>query len=438
MRAVVVGSGAGGATVARELSLLGFDVLILEAGGEFKPFTRRLSWAEPLRRTGLLGKERTINRLFPHLQTIRCSEDLVLVRGITTGGSTVLTCGNMVRAMRGLKDIDLDLTPEFKEIEEQLRVHPLPKELWRAVTRKMFDEARRMDLHPRPSPKAVDEEKCNSCGMCELGCATGARWDSRRFLKTAMARGAEMWTGTRVTRLLVDKGKVCGVEIDRGKGKEKVNTDLVILCAGGMGTPRILKASGLSAQNSLWADVVLTLGGRSKGARQLEEPPMAWYSPRERYIISPYVDILSHWFHRPWKGVPINERVGLMIKLADDCTGELREDGTVVKELTERDRETLEEGVGLAQTVMANSGVSGPYVSGMLNGGHLGGTVPLRREDLPRIRPSFLPEGVWISDLSLVPRSQGLPTMETVMALSMRVARQIAEECPSSAQESPE
>ncbi|MFP4546363.1 MAG: glucose-methanol-choline oxidoreductase, partial [Methanomassiliicoccales archaeon] len=192
------------------------------------------------------------------------------------------------------------------------------------------------------------------------------------------------------------------------------------------------------AQNSLWADVVLTLGGRSKGARQLEEPPMAWYSPRERYIISPYVDILSHWFHRPWKGVPINERVGLMIKLADDCTGELREDGTVVKELTERDRETLEEGVGLAQTVMANSGVSGPYVSGMLNGGHLGGTVPLRREDLPRIRPSFLPEGVWISDLSLVPKSQGLPTMETVMALSMRVARQIAVECPSSAQELPE
>jgi choline dehydrogenase-like flavoprotein len=37
MRAIVVGTGAGGATAARELALKGMDVLVLEAGGPFKP-----------------------------------------------------------------------------------------------------------------------------------------------------------------------------------------------------------------------------------------------------------------------------------------------------------------------------------------------------------------------------------------------------------------
>ncbi len=47
MKAIVVGTGAGGAISARELANKGFEVLILEAGGEFKPFTRRISLVEP-------------------------------------------------------------------------------------------------------------------------------------------------------------------------------------------------------------------------------------------------------------------------------------------------------------------------------------------------------------------------------------------------------
>ena len=64
MKAIVVGSGAGGATVARELQSRGFEVLILEAGPPFKPFTRHVSWAEPLRRWGLLGGEKNFKHFF--------------------------------------------------------------------------------------------------------------------------------------------------------------------------------------------------------------------------------------------------------------------------------------------------------------------------------------------------------------------------------------
>lgn len=425
MRAVVVGSGAGGATAARELASRGFEVLVLEAGSPFKPFTRRLGWAEPLRRLGLIG-EGTFTRLFPHMWIERPSEGLMLVRGVTTGGSTALSCGNMVRAERGLKEIGLDLKPEFEELEALLGVMPVPRERWRPVTQRMFDVAEELGLDPRPTPKAVDMDLCASCGLCELGCATGAKWDARRFLSDLEEMGGRVESGSPVGRVLVEEGEAKGVELERSS--RRVGADVVVLAAGGIGTAQILSKSGYPPRGGLWADVVLTLGGALDGADQIRETPMVWYAERGGYILSPYPDILSHWFHGPWRRVPLRDRVGLMAKLADEPNGYLEEDGTVVKALTDLDRERLREAMDLASEVMEAAGVTGPFVEGLANGGHLGGTVPLSSEEVPTMRPSWLPDGLWVADLSLVPVSQGLPTILTTAAIALRVARRIAEE----------
>ena len=64
--AIVVGSGAGGLTTAKELANNGFKVTIVEAGSEFSPLNRSFQYAYPLVRLGLLGSEKTISRFFPH------------------------------------------------------------------------------------------------------------------------------------------------------------------------------------------------------------------------------------------------------------------------------------------------------------------------------------------------------------------------------------
>jgi hypothetical protein len=101
-------------------------------------------------------------------------------------------------------------------------------------------------------------------------------------------------------------------------------------------------------------------------------------------------------------------------------------DGTVRKALTGVDRERLDVARNEAIAIMEGAGVSGPYVDGVLNGGHLGGTVPLTREDADSMRPPGLPEGLWVADLSLAPEANGMPTILVAAALGLRVARRLA------------
>jgi hypothetical protein len=117
-----------------------------------------------------------------------------------------------------------------------------------------------------------------------------------------------------------------------------------------------------------------------------------------------------------------------MVKLADEEQGTVYADGKVDKEITSYDKSRLDEAIKQAKQVMELSGVSGPFIRGIHNGGHLGGTVPLTKDDIPQMKPSWLPDGLWVADLSLASRSQGLPTILLASALALKVARKIAYE----------
>ncbi len=428
MKAIVVGSGAGGATAARELALKGFQVTILEAGHPFSPLTHKVSWLSSLRGSFLLKDEHSIEWVFPHYRTTRSSEDLVIFRGVTEGGCTGISCGNMVPAKNGLKEIGLDLSAEFAELERSIAINPVPVERWRPLSQHMFDEAQKLGFKPNPTPKALNLAKCVGCGWCEVGCMTGAKWDSRRLYEPLLEKSISMKSNVPVRKVIVENGRVKGVLAGNGETLDQLDADVVVLSAGGIGTAQILRASGLPSKDSLWVDIVLTVGGVAKDSRMLHEPPMVWYAKRDHYILSPYFDLLSYWFHKPWKNVHEDDRVGIMIKLADVEEGEVAVDGTVTKDLTEADRSRLEEAKIEAKQIMESSGVTGPFTDGLLHGGHIGGTVALTKDDVAMMHPSWLPKDLWVADLSLMPRSQGLPTMMTAAALALKVAKHIVEE----------
>jgi choline dehydrogenase-like flavoprotein len=419
--ALVVGSGAGGATVARELAGA-FEVTVVEAGGEFRPFGWPLDRASRLKRLGLLFDERAIGLLFPAMRVRAAARGLVLINGRGTGGTTTLSCGNALRRDAALQALGLDLSEEFAELAREIPVTVDHRRLWRETTRRLFDVFAGLGLDPRPLPKMGHYELCRSCGRCVFGCPYGAKWDSRVFLNDARVRGARLITGCRVDKILIEEDRAVGALARKGRRRLELDADLIVLAAGGLGTPPLLERSGVPCPPRLFVDPVLCLAAEWPGAGQDRELPMPFAAQRDGYLLSPYFDHLSFFFNRSWP-LPAANIVSLMVKLADTPVGRaaaLRVDKT----LTARDAARLEEGAEWCAEILERLGIARDHIFfGTLNAGHPGGMVPLTAADAVSLHPQGLPANLYVADASLLPDSLGNPPIWTILALAKRVAR---------------
>jgi choline dehydrogenase-like flavoprotein len=201
-----------------------------------------------------------------------------------------------------------------------------------------------------------------------------------------------------------------------------LSADLVVLAAGGLGTPAILERSGIRCEPSLSVDPVLTVAARMPSAWQCNEIEMPFVVRRDRYMLSPYFDWLSFVLDRRWRHPP-QDIVGVMVKLADEGGGRV-EGRRVHTALTPVDRSRLAEGEALARELLAGVGIDpASTFTGILNGGHPGGTLPLTPASAGTLHDPRLPEHLYVADSTLFPRSLGLPPILTIVALATRVAR---------------
>ncbi len=419
--AIVVGTGAGGATVAKELQGH-FNVTVLEAGREFNPFSTDLSRVCRMKRFGLLFDEREISFLFRSMKVTRTSESMALVKGIGLGGTTTIATGNGLRLDAVLSKYGIELTREYEELEREIPISTAHRKRWHKTTRKLFEVCQDLHLDPLPMPKMGDSSKCISCGRCVLGCSNGAKWDSRQFLNDALAKGAKLRTGCVVERIEVNGGRAIGVRARNGLGSRLHSADLVVIAAGGLGTPVILQNSGIECERTLFVDPVLTVAAEWKGCGQNKEIAMPFVVQRNGFILSPYFDYLSYFFRDDWGFAP-QDVLGIMIKIADRCEGSVA-NRSVDKTLTQEDLERLSEGVKTCYEIFSRMGIKeSGIVLGTLNAGHPGGTLPLNGEETKTFHSSRLPSNVFVADATLLPTSLGNPPMLTIMAMAKRVSR---------------
>jgi choline dehydrogenase-like flavoprotein len=420
-RAIVVGSGAGGATVAKELQGK-FQVTVLEAGNSFQPFTRNLNTVEKLKHTGLLFDEREIHLIFNNMIVRKADHGMVLVNGRGHGGTTTLSAGNAIRQDQDLKDIGINLDAEFDELYREIPVSFAHRENWRPLTREVYGICRDMGLQPEPTPKMINFDRCVGCGRCVLGCPNGAKWDSRIFLNQAVANGAEIVSGARVDRVIIEDGKVSGVIASNGMHSKFYPADLVILAAGGLGTPVILQRSGIECESDLFVDPVLCVATSLEKSLQNREMSMPFVIQREHYMISPYFDFLSFFFNRNWN-YPAGDIFSLMIKLADTNAGNVTSRGTK-KSLSQADRLNLEEAVALCKDILNKLGVkSGDIFLGTINAGHPGGMLPLTEKESETFHNDRMPCNLYVADSSLFPHSLGNPPILTIAAMAKRISK---------------
>jgi choline dehydrogenase-like flavoprotein len=420
-RAIVVGTGAGGATVAKELQGE-FEVVMLEAGREFRPFTMNLSFLDKLRKTGLFLDEREIPFLFPTMRIRKAGDNMVLVNGRGTGGTTTIATGNAMRMDGDLRAIGIDLDEEFAEISREIPISTEHQKRWHPITRRLYEICQRMGLEPRPTPKMGDYSRCIRCGRCILGCSQGAKWDTRQFVRKAVENGAQLITDCTVEKVVVSDGLAVGVEAKKGWSRELYPADLVILAAGGLGTPVILQNSGVECERRLFVDPVLCVAAPSNRSMYHLEVAMPFVVQRDHYIVSPYFDYLSFFFHRDWRH-PIGDMVGLMIKLADTPRGSISK-RTLEKELTDADKSRLKQGVEVCRDILREYGAPDEEIFlGTVNAGHPGGMLPLAAGEAASLHHRSLPDNLFVADATLLPDSLGNPPILTIIALAKRISK---------------
>ncbi len=423
---IVVGSGPGGATVARELTRRGQRVVVLERGQDH-------------RRAPYYGTYLGAMLYTDRAALLYTREGVNIVRPLMAGGATSMYCGCSAPPPDWFKNYGVDLDQPVAEAEAELRIAPLPPELRGAASTRLAEAACDLGMDWRPQPKFMDPTRARrfNCGAhCMLGCRCGAKWNAAEWIDEAVRGGAHFVTGAMVEDLLIEGGQVVGVRGRVGHTPFRLRASVVVLAAGGIGTPRILEQAGFpDAGRGMAIDATLMVYGVAPHANQGHEPPMTWYyEDLERgYMLSTLID--------PWLMYPIitalkgpryaltwprwGRTLGVMIKLKDHVSGDVRQGHTLSKPLTDDDRARLAHAEATARRILARAGVDGATVfSTPIRGTHPSATVRIGDMLDTDLQTSL--RGLYVCDASVFPEALARPTVLTIIALGKRLAAHLS------------
>lgn len=394
MNVLVVGSGAAGGTIARELAKNGMSVTIIEKGPSIKVKNAYNQY--------------NIQNVGTEISSTVC-----------LGGTTLVTLGNGVRTgADDFKDFGIDLNPEFEEIERELCVVTLPDSHFGNGTKKIMGAAEAIGFEVEKMPKFIDPSSCKPCGKCALGCPQDAKWTSMAFIEEAEKYGARIIENTPVTDIIVSDGKVRGV-----KSFDKIfEADIVILAAGAIETPRLLQKIGINAGNNFFVDTFVTIGGVLENIKFNSELQMNAIIKFDNFIIGPhFTEVLVNNLHK-YKARK-KDVIGLMVMIKDESSGKVTPN-EVIKLNTEKDLARLAEGSSIAASILVEAGVNPKtIVSTHARGAHLGGTASIGDVVDKNLQTEI--EGLYVADASVFPNAPGVPPVLSIIALVKRLSNYV-------------
>jgi choline dehydrogenase-like flavoprotein len=249
---VVVGSGAGGCVVAAELAAAGHRVVVVEKG----PYLENEEFTE---REGEM-----IARLYEAKGALSSADGAVTVfAGSCLGGGTTVNWAGSLRTPESILEewaedsgcrhfMSQEYSQSFDAVEAILGVNPdapaehNPQNL--ALLRGAQAAGYRTAVFPR-NTRGCDER---SCGYCGFGCRKGTKRSTvQAFLRAACREhGAQVLADTRIARVLIERGEAVGVEgqqrdADGASRAVRIRARRVVVSAGGIHSPAILRRSGL-------------------------------------------------------------------------------------------------------------------------------------------------------------------------------------------------
>ena len=481
--AVIVGSGAGGATVAAELAEAGVDVIMLEEGGYHPTESFTAGTGRALR---TLYRDGGGGMAIGH-------PSVLYAEGRCVGGSTVVNGGMSWRTparvlqrwseQEGLQAIsEKDLDPYFATIESRLSVGVQdPETIGRdSELFKGGAEARGWAV----VPNRRNQLHCAGSNNCSSGCPTGAKQSMLvTSVPRALALGARLLADCRVDRITRSGSAVTGVtgHVVRPGGRRgpslTVRARVVIVAGGAVQTPALLMRSGLrSASGQLGRN--LSVHPNAVVTAFFDQDVTGWQGVHQAFQVREFLAeglLLTATNLTPPMLAGILPAYGrelgeLMADynhivtagplVSDTGSGRIRNvpglGPLVFYQLTDRDAARVQRGVELTAEALFTAGARRvllpydgapevhspgelrrllarpvPKRSLQLFSIHLMGTARMSEDPSRGVVASFGEfhgaPGLFIADASIFPGPIGINPMETVIALAMRNARQLIE-----------
>jgi choline dehydrogenase-like flavoprotein len=244
---IVIGSGAGGAFAARALARAGLDTVIVEEGERWT--VDRIRSSHPLERFASIYRDAGTTMALGN-------PPIALPLGRAIGGTTVINSGTCFapppavatawHERHGLALANPELLgPRVAEAEATIGVAPAAMEVLGRNGELALEGAAALDWQSAPLRR--NATGCRGACQCAIGCPNNAKGGVHlNALPQACEAGARIVSGLRVQRVLSENGRATGVLGHRADGVEaRISAPIVIVAAGAILTPPLLRRSGL-------------------------------------------------------------------------------------------------------------------------------------------------------------------------------------------------
>lgn len=249
---LVIGSGCGGATLAKLVAEAGHSVVILEQGGLY---SREELDQRELHSLAKIDGGRGLDT--------SANQSVQLTYGNCVGGASVHYWADSYRlpadrlelweSRYGMSGHSMDeLTPIFERIEAEHHVHPASDFHVNRMNALLREAAEKLGWQADRVPQA--RNGCARSGYCHQGCSYDAKQSQLvTSIPRALSLGAQLYADCRASLLVWEGSRVKGVKaqvLDRATGRAsgrvvEVEASAVVVAAGGYGTPSFLLTQGL-------------------------------------------------------------------------------------------------------------------------------------------------------------------------------------------------
>jgi choline dehydrogenase-like flavoprotein len=331
---VIIGSGAGGGTMARALADSGARILVLERGDYVPREAENWDPTAVWKQLRYRAQERWVDAQGDEFQpyTHYC-----------VGGNTKFWGSVLYRLRRedfgelahldGVSPawpIDYDtLAPYYDRAEQLLAVRgqhgvdptepargpfPHPPVAHAPLMARLVEQLRGEGLHPSPLPLGLlrpgEEGGCRLCDTCNsFPCREGAKSDAEVCgVRPALAhRGVELWTGARARRLIASPAgtRVDAVEVERHGTMVRVGAGLVVVACGAVNSAALLLQSASDRHPHGLANSSGLVGRRYMAHLATMLQGVGWAKNRDRFQKT--IAINDFYLHGPDTSYPLGQ-----------------------------------------------------------------------------------------------------------------------------------